>query len=62
MNKVAKIDTILYTVKPLMEDMLKEDKPLNKGQSESTFVRSYMKNNFSTKDEKLSPKCVQDTL
>ena len=53
-----------YSVKPPIKDNLKEDKPPNKGQAESTLVYTlYRKSplkedNLSTKDKTAGPKGV----
>ena len=54
----------MTTVKPLIKDTLKEDKPPNKGQAESTHVYTlYRKSplkedNLSIKDKTAGPKSV----
>ena len=54
----------IITVKPLVKDTLKEDKPPNKGQAESTRVyKLYRKlplkeDNLSTKDKTAGPEGV----
>ena len=54
----------LATVKPLIKDTPKDDKPPNKGQAESTLVYTlYRKSplkedNLSTKDKMAGPKSI----
>ena len=51
--------TCMYTVKPPIKDTLKEDKPPNKGQAESTLVyrkSPLREDNLATRDKTACPK------
>ena len=60
-EKLQELIEVSYnTVEPSIKDTLKEDKPLNKGQSKSTFV--YKQNNLQKEDNLSSVSIVEVLL